>query len=101
MMLKSIAVQKELILNPGIKWSQSMIIIVLITNKNNPRVNIVTGSVNNTKIGFTKKFSKPNTMATVNAVVNSSISTPFITLAMTKTKSEVISMRTSSFIFIV
>ncbi len=100
MTLNSMAVQKELILNPGIKWSQSMMIIVLITNKNNPSVNIVTGNVNNTKIGFTKKFSKPNTIATVNAVVNLSISTPFITLSITKTSIDVISIRTSSFIFI-
>ena len=72
------AVQKELTLNPNIKWSQSIIIIAFITNKNNPSVKIVTGNVNNTKIGFTKKFNNPKTMATVNAVVNSSITTPFM-----------------------
>lgn len=50
----------------------------LITNKNNPKVKIVIGSVNKTKIGFTKKLSKAKTIATDNAVVNSSTITPFI-----------------------
>ena len=52
--------------------------MVLMTNKNNPSVKKVIGRVNNTKIGFTKKLSNPKTMATVNAVVNSSTITPFI-----------------------
>lgn len=36
------------------------------------------GKVNNTIIGFTKKLSKAKTMATIIAVENSSIITPFI-----------------------
>ena len=39
---------------------------------------MVTGNVNRIKMGFTKKFNSPSTMATVNAVENSSIITPFI-----------------------
>ena len=72
--------------------------MAFITNRNNPRVKMVTGKVNNTKIGFTKKFSKPKTMATVNAVVNSSTITPFMILAKPNTKSAVISILKSSFI---
>lgn len=77
-----------------------MMIMALITNKNKPSVKIVTGKVNNTKIGFTKKFNNPKTIATVRAVVNSSITTPFINLAMTKTNIDVISIRMSSFILV-
>lgn len=49
-----------------------------MTNKNKPKVKKVTGNVNKTKMGFTKKFNNPKTMATVRAVVNSSMTTPFI-----------------------
>lgn len=49
-----------------------------MTNKNKPSVIKVMGKVNNTSSGFTKKLSKPKTIATVNAVVNSSMITPFI-----------------------
>ena len=74
--------------------------MALITNKNNPKVNTVTGKVNNTKTGFTKKLSKPKTMATVNAVVNSSTTTPFMILAKPNTKRAVISILNSNFIFV-
>ena len=53
-------------------------IMALMTSKNKPNVKNVMGKVNNTNIGFTKKFNNPKTMATVNAVVNSSTITPFI-----------------------
>ena len=72
--------------------------MAFITSRNKPRVKIVTGNVNNTKIGFTKKLSKPKTMATVKAVVNSSTTTPFMILAKPNTKSAVISILNSSFI---
>jgi hypothetical protein len=39
-------------------------IIALMTNKNNPNVNSVTGIVNSTKTGFKNVFNKPITMAT-------------------------------------
>lgn len=45
-------------------------IIAFITKRNNPRVKKVTGNVNNTKTGLTKRFSSPRTMATIIAVVN-------------------------------
>lgn len=59
---------------------------------------MVTGKVNKTKMGFTKKLSKPKTIATVRAVVNSSTTTPFIILAKPNTKSAVISILNSNFI---
>ena len=43
-----------------------------MTNKNNPNVKIVTGSVNKTKIGFTNKFNNPRTIATITADLNPS-----------------------------
>jgi len=49
-----------------------------ITNKNNPKVKIVIGNVNKTRMGFTKKLSKAKTMATDKAVVNSSTFMPII-----------------------
>lgn len=74
-----------------------MIMMVLITNKNNPRVKNVIGNVNNTNIGFTKKLSNPKTIATVNAVVNSSTITPFIRYEIAVTKSAVINILRSNF----
>ena len=53
-------------------------IIAFITKRNNPKVRKVTGNVNNTKTGFTKRLSNPRTIATIIAVVNCSTTTPFI-----------------------
>ena len=39
--------------------------IAFITNRNNPKVKIVTGSVNKTNIGFTNIFNSPKTIATI------------------------------------
>ena len=55
-----------------------MTIPALITNKNKPKVNTVTGKVKNTKIGFKKVFNKPITMATNKAVLIESTCTPLI-----------------------
>lgn len=44
-------------------------IMALITNKNKPNVNKVTGIVSNTSIGFKKVFNRPNTTATIKAPV--------------------------------
>ena len=43
--------------------------IALITSKNKPKVNTVTGRVNKTRIGFTKIFNNPSTTATMIEVV--------------------------------
>lgn len=40
-------------------------IIAFITNRNNPKVKIDTGSVNKIKIGFTNMFNSPKTIATI------------------------------------
>ena len=48
----------------------------LITNKNNPSVIIVTGSVKNIRIGFTINRNMASTTATITAEVNPPISTP-------------------------
>jgi hypothetical protein len=63
-MLKSNAVQKESTLNPPTILEHHKMIIAFITNKNNPKVKIVTGSVNKTNIGFIKIFNNPKTIAT-------------------------------------
>ena len=42
--------------------------IIFITKRNNPNVTIEIGIVNIIKIGFTKLFNKPNTIATKIAV---------------------------------
>lgn len=73
--------------------------MVFTTSKNNPNVNNVIGSVNSTKMGFTKKLSNAKTTATVRAVVNSSTITPFITFAKSSTKPAVINILSNSFMF--
>ena len=39
--------------------------IAFITKRNNPKVKIVTGSVNKINIGFTNMFNNPKTIATI------------------------------------
>ena len=78
--------------------SQNKIITALTTNKNKPRVNIVTGKVNSTNIGFTKILSNPKTTATKTAVIKLTTCTPDMKLAISKTKAEVIKILTSKFI---
>ena len=72
--------------------------MAFITKRNNPKVKKVTGNVNNTKTGFTKRLSNPRTMATIIAVVNCSTTTPFIKQEITITKTAVIRILSSSFI---
>ena len=68
--LKNKAVQKVSTLNPPTIFVHNKIINALITNKNNPKVRIVTGKVSITNIGLINILSNPRTMATINAVVN-------------------------------
>ena len=51
--------------NPSINLSAKRIISPFITNKNKPKVMIVTGRVKMTKSGFTKRFKTDNTNATI------------------------------------
>lgn len=62
--LKSSAVQKESTLKPPTISVHNKMRIAFITNRNNPKVKIVTGSVNKIKIGFTNIFNNPKTIAT-------------------------------------
>lgn len=68
-MLKSIAVQILDTPKPSISLSANNIIKALITNKNNPKVKIVIGSVKSIKIGLTKTFKTAKTRATIKGVV--------------------------------
>ena len=54
---------------PFMKWSAIKMIIPLITSKKRPKVRTVTGSVRIVRIGFTIKFRRLSTMATIIAVV--------------------------------
>lgn len=73
--------------------------IVLITNRNNPKVKKVTGNVKSTKIGFTKKLSNAKTTATFKEVsIPLSNRTPFIRWDIIITKAVVINSLRSSFI---
>ena len=48
----------------------------LITNRNSPRVNTVTGRVSSTRIGRSKVFNKPSTKAAISAEVKLVTTTP-------------------------
>jgi hypothetical protein len=74
--LKIKAIQKEATSKPATISEQNKIISALITSKNNPKVIIVTGNVNNTSIGLIKILSKPKTMATIIEVPKLSTRTP-------------------------
>ena len=63
--LKKNAAKNPETAKPSINLSANNIIIALITNKNNPNVTIVAGSVKNTKSGRTNIFSKEITTATI------------------------------------
>lgn len=53
---------------PSINLSANKMISPLITKRNNPKVKIVAGKVNITKIGFIKRFRIASTNATIIAV---------------------------------
>jgi len=74
--LNKSAHQKLRTSNPSINRSVKMIIMPLITIKNNPIDKRVIGIVNMVRIGFTMAFIKASTNATNNDVVNSSTLTP-------------------------
>jgi len=54
---------------PDIRLSANNIIMALIIKRKRPRVRTVIGKVNITNMGFTIKFKRLNTMATIMAVV--------------------------------
>jgi len=67
--LKINAVKKESTLKPPTILAHNKIKMALITNRNKPKVNTVTGRVNRTRIGFTNIFNNPKTTATIIEVV--------------------------------
>jgi hypothetical protein len=71
-MLKKSAPKKPLIENPSTSFEHNAIIEALMNSKKNPRVKMVTGNVKRTKIGFTNRFNKPKTTATITADLNPS-----------------------------
>ena len=72
--------------------------IAFITNKNNPKVTIVTGSVNSTRIGLINILSKPKTTATITAVPKLATCTPVKRLDNSKTKAAVTRSLSNNFI---
>ena len=97
-MLNNIAIQKLLTENPSISLCANRIIRAFITRRNSPKVMIVMGRVNITKIGLTKRFKIDSTTATITAVKKVSTSTPFRTLARIITATAFNNKRTRSFI---
>lgn len=67
-MLKKIALHTELTVKPWMSSATIKIMTALMTNKNNPKVKMVTGSVKKIRMGFTKILSKESTIATPTAV---------------------------------
>ena len=63
-MLNTKALQKPDTEKPAISLSATIMIIALITSRNSPNVNTVTGKVNNTIIGLTNRFNRESTTAT-------------------------------------
>ena len=68
-MLKINADINDLTAKPSTNLSHKSTIPALMTNKKSPKVTIVTGKVNNTKIGFKNTLSTPKTTATITEVV--------------------------------
>lgn len=71
-------------------------IIAFITNKNSPKVRIVTGRVNKIKIGFTIKLSNAKTIATTMDVEKLSTETPVRKFESSVTKIAVTNNRISN-----
>jgi hypothetical protein len=73
--------------------------MALITNKNKPNVKNVIGKVKSTKMGFTKRLSKPSTAATIIAVANPATCTPVKKCDKIKTMIAVTKILYTIFIF--
>ena len=62
--------------NPVIRLSANKMMMALMIKRKSPKVKMVTGKVNMTRIGFTIKFNKLSTIATIMAVMYVSTPTP-------------------------
>ena len=67
--LNSNAYQNPETSNPSTNFPANSMITAFITKRNRPNVTIVNGKVKNINNGFTKIRNKPNTIATIIAVV--------------------------------
>jgi len=86
--------------NPPTILVHKRMIIALITNKNNPNVSSVTGSVNKINSGFIKTLSKLKTTATITDVVKLATKTPVIKCAIIITEIAVVKILKSNFMFL-
>lgn len=75
-MLNNKADQKSATEKPSTNSLHNIIINALMTNKNSPKVKIVTGKVNKISKGFTNKFNNARTNATTIEVEKPSTETP-------------------------
>ena len=97
--LKSSALQNDLTVNPVTSSAQSKMTSALMTNKNSPKVKMVTGNVKIISTGFTKRFSSPSTMATITEVQKVSTATPGSNREIIRTSIAVTIMRIIRFMF--
>jgi hypothetical protein len=66
--LKSSAHQNPSTRNPFTNFAASKMISALITKRKSPNVKMVIGNVSMIRMGFTKMFNRPSTMARISAV---------------------------------
>lgn len=83
---------------PAIKLSANRMIIALIIKRKRPKVIMVTGKVKITNIGFTIKFKRLSTIATMIAVAYVSTPTPGNIFESTTTAKALKRIRNISFI---
>ena len=83
--LNNKAIQKPVTLKPSIRLSANIIIKALITNKNKPKVRMVTGKVKMIRIGFMVTLNNAKTTATITALVKFTTETPGKKWAITNT----------------
>ena len=82
---------------PSISLSANKIIMALMNKRKRPKVTMVTGRVKITRTGFTRRFNKLSTMATITAVIKVSTDTFGNTLAKIITARALKSILNSSF----
>ena len=92
------AVPNEETENPSINCAVSKKSEALITSKNRPKVRMVTGRVNSTKIGLTKTFRIPRTKDANNAEYTLVISIPGSNCATSRSETAVMTILIALFI---
>ena len=91
------AVQNPVTENPGTTIAASSTRSALMTSEKSPRVTIVTGKVNTSRIGRINRLSAPSTTAAITAPMNV-ISTPGTTYAAIPIESAAINQCENNFI---